>query len=285
MINDHSAQANMVKYLIITGQNYQCRNWLLGNIIDHVLFLRDFLLFMPAGDHESKLRAMLSFYDAVVSVTPEGESLVTEESLEGLGTDSSSSSLLHILLGSLLRVASPATQRSLDDTVSRSSEGWIDEDHLTHHNDAPVTAEELKAVDVASHSIIKAAVVEQRHLITNTLTEEAEGGTQEVEDHDEHSSTTMLVRGIKKFRLTSFIPDPGYFLAGAIAGGVSRTATAPLDRLKVYLLVNTNTGPEKALAAVVQGRPAVAAKNAARPFTAAVQDLYRSGGFRGFFAG
>ena len=31
--------------------------------------------------------------------------------------------------------------------------------------------------------------------------------------------------------------DPKYLLAGAIAGAVSRTATAPFDRLKVYLQI------------------------------------------------
>ncbi|CRK31765.1 hypothetical protein BN1723_018465, partial [Verticillium longisporum] len=56
----------------------------------------------------------------------------------------------------------------------------------------------------------------------------------------------------KKTKLTSYIPDPGYFLAGAVAGGVSRTATAPLDRLKVYLLVNTKSSADTALAALKQ---------------------------------
>lgn len=89
----------------------------------------------------------------------------------------------------------------------------------------------------------------------------------------------------KKFRLTDFAPDPGYFLAGAIAGGVSRTATAPLDRLKVYLLVKTTVGQETAIGALKQGRPIAALKNGIRPFSDAVTDLYMKGGLRGFFAG
>jgi len=123
---------------------------------------RDFLLFMPGRDHDSKLRAVLSYYDAAAHVTPEGDTLVSEETLEGLG----------------------------------------------------------------------------------------------------------------------------YFLAGAIAGGVSRTATAPLDRLKVYLLVNTSdkTAADAADAAK-KGRVASAVKHAARPFRDAIRDIFRSGGFAGFFAG
>ncbi|KAL3962228.1 hypothetical protein ACCO45_003751 [Purpureocillium lilacinum] len=122
---------------------------------------RNFLLFMPAREYDSQLRAVLSYYESVVNVTPEGDSTVSEETLEGLG----------------------------------------------------------------------------------------------------------------------------YFLAGAIAGGVSRTATAPLDRLKVYLLVNTKSSSETAAAALRQGRPIAALQNSLRPIKDAVRDLFQSGGLRSFFAG
>lgn len=89
----------------------------------------------------------------------------------------------------------------------------------------------------------------------------------------------------KLYTLTEFIPDPGYFVAGAIAGGVSRTATAPLDRLKVYLLVNTKSETATAVNALKSGKPVNAVKNAARPLGDAVRDLYRAGGLRGFFTG
>ena len=37
-----------------------------------------------------------------------------------------------------------------------------------------------------------------------------------------------------------------YLIAGAVAGATSRTATAPLDRLKVVLQVTNNAGPNHA---------------------------------------
>ncbi|KAL1879102.1 hypothetical protein VTK73DRAFT_7326 [Phialemonium thermophilum] len=77
----------------------------------------------------------------------------------------------------------------------------------------------------------------------------------------------------------------GYFLAGAISGGVSRTATAPLDRLKVYLLVSTKPGPKVALEAAKHGRLLQALKNAGKPIGDAVLTLWKTGGFRTFFAG
>ncbi|KAJ1325102.1 solute carrier family 25 (mitochondrial phosphate transporter) member 23/24/25/41 [Microdochium nivale] len=79
----------------------------------------------------------------------------------------------------------------------------------------------------------------------------------------------------------------GYFVAGAIAGGISRTTTAPLDRLKVYLLVSTNEAPvaQVALDAAKNGQPVKAVKRAGGPLLRAVVDLYKSGGVKGFFAG
>ena len=76
----------------------------------------------------------------------------------------------------------------------------------------------------------------------------------------------------------------GYFLAGAMAGVVSRTVTAPLDRLKVYLIAQTGV-KEQAVQAAKEGAVVQAAKQASRPIVDAIKALWRAGGFRSLFAG
>lgn len=84
--------------------------------------------------------------------------------------------------------------------------------------------------------------------------------------------------------LTDFLPPLGYFVAGGLAGMVSRTATAPLDRLKVYLIAQTN--PKKAaVEAAKKGAPLQAVKNFGRPLVDACRDLWAAGGLRSLFAG
>ena len=84
--------------------------------------------------------------------------------------------------------------------------------------------------------------------------------------------------------LTALLPNPGYFLCGGIAGIVSRTSTAPLDRLKVYLIAQTDPS-SLAIEAAKKGSPALATKHAARPLYDAVVALWRAGGTRNLFAG
>ncbi|KAJ5053969.1 uncharacterized protein L3040_000258 [Drepanopeziza brunnea f. sp. 'multigermtubi'] len=76
----------------------------------------------------------------------------------------------------------------------------------------------------------------------------------------------------------------GYFAAGAVAGVISRTSTAPLDRLKVYLIANVSPAKES-LDAVKKGDAVGVAKSMGRPLVDASKELWKAGGIRSLFAG
>lgn len=259
---------------------------------------------MPACEHDSQLQAVLSYYDSVVNVTPEGDSLVSDETLEGLGTDElSSSSLFYSLFGSLVRVASPLPPA----TIPPGSPAAPAQDNDPTTIDADLKTDAVQVLSKPGANAVASAdedgdsiphhTTQRRRLVaakptrlepskpTQSTQRVGDGTSEQLMEEPPQSSAGVESRPQKKFKLTDFAPDPGYFLAGAIAGGVSRTATAPLDRLKVYLLVNTSTSSETAVAAIKQGRPIAAVKNALRPISNAVKDLFRNGGIRSFFAG
>lgn len=124
---------------------------------------------------------------------------------------------------------------------------------------------------------------------------------EEAEDKHEHHG---MFKGAGKF-----------LLAGGIAGAVSRTATAPFDRLKVYLITDTNGGAEiskkvPSVAGVAESAKKVvqtgavkevgqlgkevgkvgkeagkAGKEGSMALRRAITDIYGTGGVRGFFVG
>ncbi|KAL0634004.1 hypothetical protein Q9L58_007105 [Maublancomyces gigas] len=79
----------------------------------------------------------------------------------------------------------------------------------------------------------------------------------------------------------------GYFIAGGVAGAISRTATAPFDRIKVYLIAQTgkSTAKRTVVETVKSGEPLQAAKKASGPIRESIRILWRSGGVKSFFAG
>ena len=84
--------------------------------------------------------------------------------------------------------------------------------------------------------------------------------------------------------LTRVIDQTGYFIAGGLAGMISRTSTAPLDRLKVYLIAQTGTN-QAAVDSAKKGSPFSAIKHFTTSFIDAWKDLWRVGGMRSLFAG
>lgn len=88
----------------------------------------------------------------------------------------------------------------------------------------------------------------------------------------------------RKLKLTDLVPDVGYFIAGGVSGITSRTVTAPLDRLKVYLIAQT-TNSNDALQAAKSGAPIKAGRQGMRTLVNACKDLWAAGGIRSLFAG
>lgn len=242
---------------------------------------------MPNADPATTLHSVFTFYSDILTLTSEGDSIVSDETLEGLGR---TTDFFDTLFGSILRLASSPDKSQNPRTPSKSSTKSPDSSPVDSQKGgsppnqvlpASNDAEEMNAI--ATTPSIRAA---NDAIIPTAGTSTIPQGIK--------SPSLPTARGAraepglregKKFVLISYLPDPGYFIAGAVAGGISRTATAPLDRLKVYLLVNTSASTNVAIEAAKKGQPAAALKNAGRPLVSAIAELYKSGGVRGFFAG
>ncbi|KAK0613897.1 mitochondrial carrier domain-containing protein [Immersiella caudata] len=240
---------------------------------------RDFLLFMPQHHDGPVLEAALSFYQHIVTVSAEGDSLVSEDTLEGLGM---TGFLLHALFGSLLKIANPestAFTRPLPPSPA------LPTSDAPQASGDPGTAELSEMASAASSRYAYGAAAASPQILTGATTRGARLPIEDAEQLDRISDYQLEEVEVVEIRLTDLLPEPGYFLAGAVSGAVSRTATAPLDRLKVYLLVNTKTSGTVAVSAAKQGKPLVALRNAGGPIVDAVTSLWKAGGFRTFFAG
>jgi solute carrier family 25 (mitochondrial phosphate transporter), member 23/24/25/41 len=259
---------------------------------------RNFLLFMPNTDSATTLHTVFTFYADILTLSAEGDSVMSEKSLEGTGT--TIGFLLSILFGSIIRIAFPTWQPSKQDPTSLlSSNSFLSSSPTSSSSSLPESDTHLHSPDVlretddpddmnpaASQSCAPVPHVTIVSGVSSSTSTTVAGATPaDLSTYQDTQIENATRDKVKRSVLINYIPDPGYFIAGAVAGGISRTATAPLDRLKVYLLVNTKSEANAALNAAKRGQPIAAFRNAGRPLVAAVSDLYKSGGVRGFFAG
>ncbi|KAI1139788.1 mitochondrial carrier [Hypoxylon sp. FL0543] len=243
---------------------------------------RNFLLFMPNTSSTATLRAVFTFYSDILTLNSEGDSVVSEETLQSLGTK-----ILYTLFGSLLRLASPGLPSDEEEFTAPSSsssspignEEQEAETRVTHLS--PAINEAVTMASTTAQSCARTAP-EVAAPSVNVVLGAAQAklpaaqGTEIESGLSEKSKRSVLIK---------YVPDPGYFIAGAVAGGISRTATAPLDRLKVYLLVNTAANANIVVDAAKHGQPLRALRHAGRPLVTAIADIYKAGGIPGFFAG
>lgn len=269
---------------------------------------------MPVYNEDVPLQDVLRYYSSIVTLTAEGESMVSEEIVQGSGT---TAFFLHSLFGSLMRIASsiypsssahiappfPSSSSSSNTAVPPTSPNY--EHSLIADRDvrAAQQFQEFTAPGVLSVApgISQPDGMDVQGLAAVDLLDEREEadavrgtirpGGSAAQPTGASISTALRVQeqgsqsGHKESWLTDYLPEPGYFVAGAAAGGLSRTATAPLDRLKVHLLVNTTPRADMAVTALRQGRPLLAVYNACKPITDGFRELWRAGGIRSLFAG
>jgi len=222
---------------------------------------RDFLLFLPT--HKAPgLKAVMSYYSSAVTLNAEGDTSISEETLEGLGMESQSRfSSLSVLFGAIIKIAdsSPKPNRtSPTDLIPAQLEPDISLEPSAVGYQTPIT-DQVRPAAKSMKSKLETA-------------------------EEEEEKFSKDVAPVEKLLLTDILPDPGYFAAGAVAGVVSRTSTAPLDRLKVYLIANI--GPAKdSVNAIKKGDAVGVAKTVGRPLIDATKELWKAGGMRSLFAG
>lgn len=225
----------------------------------------DFLLFIPTN--APGLKAVFSFYQSTSKLSAEGDVQMSDEALQGLGTVLAF--LQSALFGAVTQLVKPAKRPSTDRQTSDGAEhtapvsmwqGSESRPQLQHDNS--------NTIDDDPYIPLKPA-----------RRKEATRDGDVVPDGQQSQVT-----GKKDVKLTDFVPNVGYFLAGGLGGITSRTLTAPLDRLKVYLIAQTDTA-DVAVHAIKKGRALAATKHGARTLLLAWNELWAAGGVRSLFAG
>ncbi|RMZ68878.1 calcium dependent mitochondrial carrier [Pyrenophora seminiperda CCB06] len=154
------------------------------------------------------LHAVMSYFSATMKVNQEGDVLISDDTIKSLGT---AQRFLRYFFGSLFLVAHTPPYNPL-------SQDTFPFEMVKPSTSTPPTQDTLPP---------------------RSEDEETTSPPEEIRAGIIESLGTMLI---------ACVPNPGYFVAGGVAGIVSRTSTAPLDRLKVYLIAQTSV-TEEAVAA------------------------------------
>ncbi|SCV05476.1 LANO_0H08328g1_1 [Lachancea nothofagi CBS 11611] len=87
--------------------------------------------------------------------------------------------------------------------------------------------------------------------------------------------------------INDFIRGFGFFIAGGVSGVISRTCTAPFDRIKVFLIARTDLTSTflNSKDSVLKHNPGADVAKIKSPLVKAATSLYRQGGIRAFYVG
>ncbi|CAK3994169.1 Calcium-binding mitochondrial carrier SAL1 [Lecanosticta acicola] len=219
---------------------------------------RDFLLFIPTN--APGLKAVFSYYQSTAKLTAEGDVHMSDEALQGLGTilDFLKSSLF----GAVTQLVNPA-QSHAGGSNTQPISMWEGSENRPQLFGGHVLSEEEEIEDDPYIPIKPAR-------------------RKDVQEIKEQEQQALKQQG--RVKLTDFVPNVGYFAAGGLSGITSRTVTAPLDRLKVYLIARTDNA-ENAVQLAKHGHPLHAMTNGLRSMWNATKDVWAAGGMRSLFAG
>lgn len=251
---------------------------------------------MPAKD--PGLRAILSYFSAGVKVNAEGDVMVNDETIQSLGmTRTTFPTMMSTIFGAVGNLLRPQVRDGSLDVIGsngmamaarRQQQEQQQQAHLVLGNQRAhaQSGTELQYNITSPQSPLVTIDSDIMESESPLAAGSAPASRKKVEGKSsQHPYQTLPQRLKAAWRvLTDMFPNSGYFLAGAVAGIVSRTSTAPLDRLKVYL-INQTEAASKAVEAAKHGSPLQATRHATRPLINAMRELWAAGGVRSLFAG